>query len=98
MKKITDGIINKMENFHQLTKDALLKEQTHDEDSDFGLLIDKSLYVKFDDKVKLAEMLKSCTRDQLTKVVQLVRSESNSEKHMIDKVSIDRFQLKIDQI
>lgn len=62
-----------------------------DDDSDFGLLVNPDLYVKFDDKIKLAEMLKSCTRDQLTKVIQLIRQESNSEQHMIDKVSSDRF-------
>ena len=69
-----------------------------DDDSDFGLLINPDLYVKFDDKIKLAELLKTCSRDQLTKVVQLIRQESNSEQHMIDKISADRFQVKIDAI
>ena len=50
-----------------------------DEDEDFGLLVDSSLYVKFDDKIKLAEMLKSCTRDKLTRVVQLIRGESGHD-------------------
>ncbi len=69
-----------------------------DDDSDFGLLINPDLYVKFYDKIKLAELLKTCSRDQLTKVVQLIRQESNSEQHMIDKISADRFQVKIDAI
>jgi hypothetical protein len=35
-----------------------------DEDSDnFGLLIDPAKYVPFDDKIKFAEQLRTCTRD-----------------------------------
>ncbi len=50
-----------------------------EEEDDFGLLVDQHNYVKFDEKVKLAELLKSCSRDKLTRVVQLVRNESGHD-------------------
>ena len=69
-----------------------------DDDEDFGLLVDSSLYVKFDDKIKLAEMLKSCTRDKLTRVVQMIRGESGHDQPVVDEMGQGRYQLKIDQI
>ena len=42
--------------------------------------------------------MKTCPREQLTRVVQLIKAESNSERHMVDKVAADKFQLKIDAI
>ena len=40
-----------------------MQVDSEEDDSDFGLIIDPASYVKFDDKVKFAEMLKTCTRD-----------------------------------
>ena len=47
----------------------MLHNKQENEDSDFGLVIDPAIYVRFDDKVKFAEMLKLCTRDKLTEIV-----------------------------
>ena len=97
MKSISQLLIKKMKLFEAQATPEAFKEVESD-DSDFGLLIDPALYVRYDDKVKFAEMLKNCTREQLTQVIQLLRAESNSEHHVIDKMSQDRFQVKIDSI
>jgi len=65
-------------------------------DDDFGLLVDSNLYVRFDDKIKLAELLKNCTREKLTQVVQLIRSESGHDQPVVDEMGVGRLQLKID--
>ena len=54
--------------------------------------------MRFDDKIKLAELLKNCTREKLTRVVQLVRGESGHDQTVVDEMGQGRFQLKIDQI
>ena len=66
MKYITQNLVKKLKIYELQACKAI---STKDEDSDFGLLIDPALYVKYDDKVKFAELLKSCTRDQLTQVI-----------------------------
>ena len=62
------------------------------------MLHDPSLYVTYDDKIKLAELLKQASRDKLTEVVKLIRSQNSSEHNVVDECGSDRFQLKLDQI
>ena len=67
MKSISEGLVRKFKIYQLQQEDVdMLQNKQEDEDSDFGLVIDPSIYVRFDDKVKFAEMLKLCTRDKLT--------------------------------
>ena len=52
----------------------------------------------YDDKIKLAEKLKSAPRDQLTEVVNLLRANTTQDHPVVDECPGDRFQLKLDQI
>lgn len=67
LRSITLNLVKKLKVFELQT--AQQQDVEMEEDSDFGMLINPDLYVKFDDKIKFAEMLKQCSRDQLTKVV-----------------------------
>lgn len=81
LKRASDKLVKKLKIFElqdSENKDQEMVSQPEEED-DFGLLVDQHNYVKFDEKVKLAELLKSCSRDKLTRVVQLVRNESGHD-------------------
>jgi hypothetical protein len=58
------------------------------------LIYDPALHVKFDDKIKLAEMLKQADRDRLTKIVKLMKQNEG----VVDNLGNEKLQLKIDQI
>lgn len=62
MKSITLLLIKKMKLYQAQSTPEVFKEAESD-DSDFGLLIDPALYVRYDDKVRFAEILKNCTRE-----------------------------------
>ena len=65
---------------------------------DFGLLYDPALYVKFDDKIRFAELLKQASRDKLTAVVKLLKQNDSNSQNVIESIGNERLQLKIDQI
>ena len=75
MRQISLNLLRKMKITEHPNEDSM----PPDEDSDFGMLIDPSKYVPFDDKIKLVELMKNCSREILTNVVQLIRAESHSE-------------------
>lgn len=50
-----------------------------DDDEDFGLLEGFATYVTFEDKLKLADMMKSANKEKLTEVVKLLRSASTTD-------------------
>ena len=52
--------------------ERVTSEQVKLED-DFGLIYDTALYVKIDDKIKLAELLKNADKDKLTSIVKMLK-------------------------
>lgn len=77
-----------LENEQALRNDG---DSEEDDDEEFGLLDGFATYVTFEDKLKLADMMKSASRDKLTEVVKLLRKTSGTEQPVVQDVGLDRF-------
>jgi hypothetical protein len=53
-------------------------------------------YVTYDDKLRLAELMKNAPRDKLTQVVKLIKDSSYTEQPAMQDLGADKFQLKLD--
>lgn len=70
-KRISDNLIIKL-GLMNSQNERVTSEQVKLED-DFGLIYDTALHVKFDDKIKLAELLKNADKDKLTSIVKMLK-------------------------
>ena len=91
MQRICECLITKWK-IHESQQAIVTDEEKKESDSDldFGLLYDPALYVKFDDKIRFAELLKQADRDKLTAVVKLLKQHDSNSQNVIESVSNDR--------
>ena len=73
-----------------------LKQVQNNLEDDFSLIYDPALNVRFDDKMKLAELLKNAERDKLTSIVKMLKSSEKSNLNILDSMGGDKLQIKID--
>lgn len=95
-KRICDNLIVKLGLMTSQNEVVPLKQVQNNLEDDFSLIYDPALHVRFDDKMKLAELLKNAERDKLTSIVKMLKSSEKSNLNILDSMGGDKLQIKID--
>ena len=65
-----------------------------DSSDEFGVF-DPTKHVSFDEKIKLSELMRKCSREKLTKIVTTLMSEQTDS---VEDIGGDKMQLRLDCI